>query len=33
MKVFAELGRKPLRINIETQIFKYLQRLPFPDTN
>ena len=29
MKVLAELGRTPLRINIETQMFKYLQRFPF----
>ena len=28
-KVFGELGRFPLRISIETQLFKYLQRIPF----
>ena len=28
-KVLAELGRLPFKIYIETQIFKYLQRLPF----
>ena len=28
-KVLGELGRFPLRISIETQLFKYLQRIPF----
>ena len=28
-KVLAELGQFPLRISIETQFFKYLQRIPF----
>ena len=28
-KVLGELGRLPLRITIETQLFKYLQRIPF----
>ena len=32
MKVLAELKRKPLKINIETQVFKYLQTIPFLDT-
>ena len=27
--MFGELGRFPLRICIETQLFKYLQRIPF----
>ena len=29
MKVLAELGRTPLKNNIETQMFKYLQRFAF----
>ena len=28
-KVLGELGRFPFRITIETQLFKYLQRIPF----
>ena len=28
-KVFGELGRFPFRITIETQLFKYLQTIPF----
>ena len=28
-KVSGELGRFPLRISIETQLFKYLHRIPF----
>ena len=28
-KVLGELGQFPLRITIETQLFKYLQRIPF----
>ena len=28
-KVFGELGRFPLRISIETQLLKYLRRIPF----
>ena len=31
IKVLAELGRYPLKISIETQMFKYLQRFPFLD--
>ena len=27
-KVLGELGRFPFRISIETQLFKYLQRIP-----
>ena len=27
--MLGELGRFPLRITIETQLFKYLQRIPF----
>ena len=27
--MFGKLGRFPLRICIETQLFKYLQRIPF----
>ena len=33
MKILAELGRTPLKINIEIQIFKYLQRFPFLEKN
>ena len=29
MKILAELGRTPLKINIEIQMFKYLQRFAF----
>ena len=29
MKVLAELGQFPLRVSIETQMFKYFQRFPF----
>ena len=29
MKVLGKLGRFPFRISIETQLFKYLQRVPF----
>ena len=29
----VELGRVSLRINIETQMFKYLQRKPFVNEN
>ena len=29
IKVLAELGRMPLKIDIETKMFKYLQRMPF----
>ena len=29
MKILAELGRTPLKINIEIQIFKYLRRFAF----
>ena len=29
MKVLAELGRTRLKINIEIQMFKYLQRFAF----
>ena len=29
MKMLAELGRTPLKINIEIQTFKYLQRFAF----
>ena len=32
-KVLGELGRLPLRITIETQLFKYLQRIPFVKGN
>ena len=32
MKVLAELGGSPYSINIETQMFKYFQRLPFLDS-
>ena len=32
-KVMIELGRVSLRINIETQMFKYLQRKPFMKEN
>ena len=28
-KVLEELGRFPFRITIETQLLKYLQRIPF----
>ena len=28
-KVLGELGRFPLRINIETRLFKYVKRIPF----
>ena len=28
-KVLGELGRLILRISIKTQLFKYLQRIPF----
>ena len=27
--MLEELGRLPFRITIETQLFKYLQRIPF----
>ena len=30
-KVLSELGRFPLRISIETQMFKYFQHFPFSD--
>ena len=33
IKVLAELGRLPFQIYIETQMFKYLQRLPFLEEN
>ena len=29
MKILAELGRTPLKINMEIQMFKYLQRFAF----
>ena len=29
IKILAELGRIPLKINIEIQMFKYLQRFAF----
>ena len=29
MNILAELGRTPLKINTEIQIFKYLQKLAF----
>ena len=29
IKVLSEIGRTPLRIDIETKMFKYLQRFPF----
>ena len=29
MKILAELGRIPVKINIEIQMFKYLQRFAF----
>ena len=29
MKIVAELGRTPLKINVEIQMFKYLQRFAF----
>ena len=29
MKILAEVGRTPLKINIEIQIFKYLRRFAF----
>ena len=29
MKILVELGRAPLKINIEIQMFKYIQRLAF----
>ena len=29
MKILAELGSAPLKINIEIQMFKYLQRIVF----
>ena len=29
MKILVELGRTPLKINIEIQMFKYIQRLAF----
>ena len=33
IKVLSELGRTPLKIDIQTKMFKYLQRLPFIETN
>ena len=33
MKILAELGRTPLKINIEIQMFKYLQRFAFIEKN
>ena len=33
IKVLSELGRTPLKIDIETKMFKYFQRFPFIETN
>ena len=33
IKVLAELGRLPFKIDIETKMFKYLQRMPFIEKN
>ena len=33
IKVLAELGRTPLKIDIETKMFKFFQRSPFTETN
>ena len=33
IKVLAEVGQFPLSINIETQMFKYLQGFPFSDND
>ena len=32
IKVLSELGRTPLKIDIETKMFKYFQRFPFIET-
>ena len=32
-KVLSELGRPPLKIDIETKMFKYFQRFAFIETN
>ena len=31
IKVLSELGRTPLKIDIETKMFKYFQRFPFTE--
>ena len=33
IKVLSKLGRTPLKINIETKMFKYFRRFPFSETN
>ena len=33
IKVLSELGRTPLKIDIETKMFKNFQRFPFTETN
>ena len=33
IKVLSELGRTPVKIDIETKMFKYFQRFPFIETN
>ena len=33
MKILAKLGRKPLNISSDTQMLRYLQRLPFLHTD
>ena len=33
IKVLSELRRTPLKIDVETKMFKYLQRCPFIETN